>query len=41
MVSEVFFAAVSAVALGAGVLDARLLAGGSLIVVASLLAARD
>ncbi len=41
MVSEVFFASASAVVLGAGTLDARLLAGGSLIVVASLLAARD
>ncbi len=41
MVSEVFFAAASAVALGAGQLDARLVAGGTLIVVAALLAARE
>jgi drug/metabolite transporter (DMT)-like permease len=41
MVSEVFFAAVSAVALGAGQLDARLVAGGGLIVLAALLAARE
>lgn len=39
MVSEVFFASASAVALGAGQLDARLLAGGALIVGAALLAA--
>lgn len=40
MISEVFFASASAVALGAGHLDARLLAGGALIVAAALLAAR-
>lgn len=39
MVSEVFFASGSAVMLGAGELDARLLTGGALIVGAALLAA--
>lgn len=39
MVSEVLFAAVSAIALGAGRADASVLVGGSLIVVAALLAA--
>ncbi len=41
MVSEVLFAAVSAVLLGAGTLSAPLLIGGGLIVAASLLAARQ
>lgn len=41
MVSEVFFASASAVALGAGTLDLRLVAGGALIVGAALLAARE
>ncbi len=40
MISEVFFASASAVALGAGHLDLALLAGGALIVIAALLAAR-
>lgn len=40
MLSEVVFASVSAVALGAGTLDARTLAGGGLIVLAAVLAAR-
>ena len=40
MISEVFFASASAVVLGAGHLDATLLAGGTLIVIAALLAAR-
>lgn len=40
MITEVVFAAVSAVALGAGTVTARLAAGGALIVLASLLAAR-
>jgi drug/metabolite transporter (DMT)-like permease len=40
MVSEVFFASASAVALGAGRMDLALLAGGALIVAAALLAAR-
>jgi drug/metabolite transporter (DMT)-like permease len=40
MISEVFFASASAVALGAGRLDLALLAGGALIVIAALLAAR-
>jgi drug/metabolite transporter (DMT)-like permease len=40
MVSEVLFASVSAVALGAGAISAPLMAGGALIVGASLLAAR-
>jgi drug/metabolite transporter (DMT)-like permease len=40
MISEVLFASVSAVALGAGVLTLRLAIGGLLIVLASLLAAR-
>lgn len=39
MVSEVLFASVSAVALGAGVLSLPLLAGGALILAAALLAA--
>ena len=39
MVSEVLFASVSAWLLGAGRLDAQVLAGGALIVAASLLAA--
>ncbi|MCR5866011.1 DMT family transporter [Aquincola sp. J276] len=37
MLTEIVFAAVSAAALGAGTLDARLLLGGSLIVAAALL----
>jgi drug/metabolite transporter (DMT)-like permease len=41
MLSEVLFASVSAVALGAGALDARVLAGGALIVAAALSAARQ
>jgi drug/metabolite transporter (DMT)-like permease len=41
MVTEVVFASVSAVALGAGVLTTPLLLGGSLIVAAALLAAWD
>ncbi len=41
MLSEVLFASASAVALGAGVLSARLAVGGLLIVLASMLAARD
>lgn len=41
MVSEVLFAAVSAVWLGAGRLSAPLLAGGALIVAAALLAVRE
>lgn len=41
MVSEVLFASVSAVLLGAGVLTPALALGGALIVGASLLAARD
>ena len=40
MVSEVLFAAVSAIALGAGKADARVLVGGGLIIAAALLAAR-
>lgn len=40
MLSEVVFASVSAVTLGAGTLDARTLAGGGLIVLAAVLAAR-
>jgi drug/metabolite transporter (DMT)-like permease len=40
MVSEVLFASVSAVLLGAGVLTLPLVLGGGLIVLASLLAAR-
>lgn len=40
MISEVLFASVSAVALGAGAIHAQLLVGGALIVGASLLAAR-
>jgi drug/metabolite transporter (DMT)-like permease len=40
MVSEVLFASVSAVALGAGTLSPALLAGGALIVLGALLAAR-
>lgn len=40
MISEVLFASVSAVLLGAGVLTPALLVGGGLIVAASLLAAR-
>ena len=40
MVSEVFFASASAVVLGAGELDLRLLVGGGLIVGAALLSAR-
>ena len=39
MVSEVLFASVSAIALGAGTLSPALLAGGALIVAAALLAA--
>ncbi len=39
MLTEVFFASVSAMALGAGTLDARLALGGAAIVVAALLAA--
>lgn len=39
MVSEVLFAAVSAIALGAGRADAQVLAGGTMIVTAALLAA--
>ena len=41
MISEVLFASVSAVALGAGAISAQLLVGGALIVGASLLAARQ
>lgn len=41
MLAEVLFASASAVALGAGSLDARLLLGGAAIVVAALLAARQ
>jgi len=41
MVSEVLFASVSAVALGAAALSAPLLAGGGLIVAAALLAAKE
>jgi len=40
MVSEVLFASVSAIALGAGVLDARVAFGGALILLAALMAAR-
>jgi hypothetical protein len=40
MISEVLFAAVSAVWLGAGTLSTPLLVGGALIVAAALLAAR-
>ncbi|HSM21137.1 MAG TPA: DMT family transporter [Rubrivivax sp.] len=40
MITEVLFASVSAVALGAGVLTSPLLLGGALIVLAALLAAR-
>jgi drug/metabolite transporter (DMT)-like permease len=39
MVSEVLFASVSAIALGAGVLDARVAFGGALILLAALMAA--
>jgi drug/metabolite transporter (DMT)-like permease len=39
MVSEVLFASVSAIALGAGVLDARVVFGGALILLAALMAA--
>jgi drug/metabolite transporter (DMT)-like permease len=41
MLTEVFFASASALALGAGSLDARLIAGGAAIVLAALLAARE
>jgi drug/metabolite transporter (DMT)-like permease len=41
MVSEVLFASVSAVLLGAGTLSTRLVVGGALIVGAALLAARE
>jgi hypothetical protein len=41
MLSEVLFASVSAVLLGAGSMSAALLLGGALIVGAALLAARD
>jgi len=41
MVTEVVFASVSAVWLGAGTLSPQLLAGGGLIVGAALLAARQ
>lgn len=41
MLSEVFFAAVSAAWLGAGQITGRLLVGGALIVLAALWAARD
>lgn len=40
MLSEIVFASLSAAALGAGTLDARLLGGGALIVAAAMLAAR-
>lgn len=41
MLTEVLFASASALALGAGVLDARLAIGGAAIVAAALLAARE
>jgi len=41
MLTEVLFASVSALALGAGTMDARLAAGGLAIVAAALLAARE
>jgi drug/metabolite transporter (DMT)-like permease len=41
MISEVLFASISAVLLGAGLVTTQLLLGGALIVGASLLAARD
>ena len=41
MLTEVLFASASALALGAGTLDARLALGGALIIAASLLAARE
>jgi drug/metabolite transporter (DMT)-like permease len=41
MLSEVLFAALSAAALGAGQITGQLLAGGALIVLAALWAARD
>ncbi|MEF7617139.1 DMT family transporter [Aquincola sp. MAHUQ-54] len=41
MLVEVVFAAASAAALGAGVLDARLVLGGALIVAAALLSTKD
>jgi drug/metabolite transporter (DMT)-like permease len=41
MLTEVLFASVSALALGAGTLDARLALGGAAIVAAALLAARE
>jgi drug/metabolite transporter (DMT)-like permease len=41
MLTEVLFASASALALGAGRLDARLIAGGAAIVLAALLAARE
>jgi drug/metabolite transporter (DMT)-like permease len=41
MLTEVLFASVSALALGAGHLDARLVTGGAAIVLAALLAARE
>jgi drug/metabolite transporter (DMT)-like permease len=41
MLTEVLFASVSALALGAGTMDARLAAGGAAIVGAALLAARE
>jgi drug/metabolite transporter (DMT)-like permease len=41
MLSEVLFASVSALLLGAGTLDARVVAGGAAIVAAALLAARQ
>jgi hypothetical protein len=41
MLTEVLFASASALALGAGTLDLRLAVGGSAIVGAALLAARQ
>ena len=41
MLTEVLFASVSALALGAGTMNARLAAGGAAIVGAALLAARE
>ena len=41
MLTEVVFASVSAVLLGGGVLTARLLLGGSMILLAALLASRQ
>jgi drug/metabolite transporter (DMT)-like permease len=41
MLSEVLFASVSSVLMGAGAVDARTLAGGTMILLAALLASRS